>query len=350
MSVPVRWLLRGTPKSASSRLHGYLIHDCLRRHCRRQIDSEIILRPPVWLSGCPWPASLVHEFAAASAGSVVVMQKLVGLEFASLPGLVRGSGGATLYVHCDLDPENPLPFLCDSIVVPSTALTDWYRDRGAANVRIIPDPSEFAWPRLPAREPRWSGLTIGWVGHRKNWDSLLELRSMLAEDEFRDFCLITISNHPDADLAWSIPRVREQLPRYDLAVLPDADRADAAYKSANRLVMMMAAGVPVIAARLEAYEEVLGRYPCGFLYNSSEELRCCLRRLRDPCLRAAFAISGHEAANTQYSLAAAVRQWVELFQALPLAALPSGFGQRRRLNRAVLGSELQMMRLATFCG
>jgi hypothetical protein len=231
---------------------------------------------------------------------------------------LRGTGACTVYVQSDYDPANAVPFLCDAVVCSSEYLANFYRTHGAANVSYIPDPAEF-W-RKPdegtATRPVERNLALCWIGHPGNWETLAPIRQILAETEFSDIRLVTVSSHPEADVPWSLAAVQDVVNRCDLAVVPTGKGAQAFSKSSNRVIMFMAAGVPVIAGRIPAYEEVIEHGLNGYLADTLEEYRMALRALRDPEARRRVAHRAYDSVNAEYTIDSITHRWLELFRSL----------------------------------
>ena len=308
----VFWLLRGSHNIASSRLQGYLIHQELRKHYPKVIDSQLILAPPFWIDIVPWTTKMYDDFVEISKGQIVIMQKMFGDKFVDLAKKIRNKGGVVIFVHCDLDEQNKVPFFCNTLIVPSTKLAEWYKKRGLKNVRIINDPIEHLWQKPLKVKNNSKSLTIGWIGHSNNWPSLNEIRSVLEEEHFFDFNLITISDHVDADVKWTLESVQKTIVDFDIAVVPIIKSNDVDVKSSNRITMFMGAGIPVIAGDLHAYREVIQNGINGYVFNSRDELKEQLTILRDPKIRLNIGVKGFSTVQKTFSLKKITEKWVEV--------------------------------------
>jgi hypothetical protein len=348
------WLLRGDRSVASSRFQGYLIHHQLVRSARGAFKSRILLAPPHYLASEPWTSVERDLLASASRGAIVVLQKMFGPTMAALPHLIREAGGKTVFVHCDYEPDNEIPMACDVVVTPSTALAAEYVARGCRQVVVIPDPAEIVWPTPVAGSKDTTFLTIGWIGSSGNWKTLDDLRAILSEDEFDDFRLVTVSDHPNADERWSLRAVARIMPRFDLAVVPVGSTNQYRVKSANRVALFMAAGVPVIAGRIPAYESVIAHGENGLLFSNREELRDCLRGLRSASKRRTVSSAAFEMARTQFTVAETTRRWrrllEELAQNLQTPTRQVAARKRQCLTELEWHSSLAMLTLAIRSG
>jgi len=308
----VYWLLRGDYNVASSRLQGYLIHSELNKYYHDKFVSEIILAPPFWLDTMPWTDEMYDEFAEITKGQIVVFQKMFGEKFIYLAQKIRDNNGIVIFVNCDLDEDNKVPFFCNTLVVPSTNLANWYKSRGLKDVRIIDDPIENLWDNPRCHGENSNFLNIGWVGHKNNWQSLEDLKIVLGESEFSDIKLITVSNHKEADVKWSLENVNKTLHRFDIAVIPIKKSQEVDIKSSNRLTLFMGAGIPVIAGNLNSYEEIIRQGINGYIFTSREELRQQLRALRNPILRLRIGKAGFITVKESHSIKNITAKWIDL--------------------------------------
>ena len=340
---PIAWLLYGDRSLASSRLQGYLIDDELRA---RGFRSRVAVAPPFPVKDVPWPVE-AHGAAARVLGAhVVVFQKLGGRRAEALRDALAAAGAATVYVHCDDEPANELPLRCDAIVCSSRHLARCYEDRGAHTVTTIPDPAE-AWiePEAVNGTPKHPGrLRLVWIGYRRSWETVDRLRKLLAGRGLDDYELVTVSNHPDADVQWSPEAERSIVAEADIGVVPVRSDSSALAKSSNRVVALMAQGLPVVADRLPAYEEVIVDGANGFLCDGVDDWVRALEALRSAEVRRQVARAGRESIDPRFRLSTIVDEWIDVFQRVaPAAAAPAEASSReeRRL-RAFLHAEAEL--------
>ena len=125
------------------------------------------MAPPFPMRDVPWPWDMHWRLSQLVQQSVVVLQKLRGPRAESLVRTLKAGGATTVYVHCDYEPDNPLPYLCDVIVCASQYLVDFYRRNGADRVYCIPDPAEFWCERhdITARPLLPGKVHLCWYGH-----------------------------------------------------------------------------------------------------------------------------------------------------------------------------------------
>lgn len=317
MSEPLRanWILGGDASIATTRLHGLML---LRPLAQLGVRTRVLSQPPFPLMDAPWPQGRQEQVARLVAGEIVVFQKLRGPNAVALAERLRAAGSATVFVHGDYEPDNPVVVRCDTFVGSSRRLADFWRARGAADVHYIPDPAEWWCERSEIDgAPREPGVVrLAWMGHRANWETLAPLRALLAESEFRDFRLLTVANHPEADVAWSPQAIRQAVASSDVGVVSTRTPPVSTVKSSNRVVQFMAAGKPVIADRIPSYEEVVREGETGFLCDSAEDWRAALRELRDPERRRTVATAAWDTVDPDYRVERIARRWVEVFSSL----------------------------------
>ena len=313
----VVWLIHGDYRAAGARLQAYHVHQGLRR---RGINSWLLQAPLFRNRGIVkdvvWSNDDQDRLAqVAKHRLIVIIHKLRGVNTERLIAVTQKSGAKIIYTQCDLNPHVAAPLSCDAIVCPSQRLAAYYRDKGAGRVEYIMDPVE--WWNCPNTIPISTvrrGLSVCWVGHRDNWHTLDPLRNLLSEPEFRDMRLVTISDHADADIPWSLKNVREAVPKCDLAVVPSGSGDRYQVKSSNRVALFMAAGLPLIAGRIESYEELITPGWNGFLAAGLDEYRDALRQLRDPEVRDQLRCNAYEYASGRFHIEHNIDAWVSLLE------------------------------------
>ncbi|MGH8019348.1 MAG: methyltransferase domain-containing protein [Opitutaceae bacterium] len=320
----IHWFLWASRATASARLQGHYIHEHLSR---AGVSSHLVLTPPVMLTDTPWHWEKNSQMIRLVRDGIAVFVKLRGAGTEQLMKNLREAGAWVVYVDCDLEPRHRTGFAADVVVCPTPALAAHYREGGAADVRVIPDVVDY-WIQpeaLRSRNVEKRKLTAGWVGSAGNWPALESVRAILSEPEFADFSLLTISDHPGADIVWRLEEMPANLARMDLAIIPTAGDASAKAKSNNRLTLFMAAGVPVIAGRIPAYEAIVREGVNGFHAGTDDEFRTALRKLRDPAARSKIAVQAYADAQNRFSREVVGNQWRALFDELAAHPKPHGW-------------------------
>jgi len=335
----VNWVLFDGRTLASSRLQGHAIHDFL---VQQGHPSRLLSTPPFPLRDAPWRGRAAATVAELAAGQVVVLQKLGGRRTEELLRALRDRGAAVVYAAADLEPENELPLRCDAVVCSSRLLAEHWRAAGA-NAIEIPEPADF-W-----LNPDGSGASPGrvrlcWIGHRKNWGTLEPIRRLLREPAFAGYELVTVSNHYEADVQWSLDAARAALAAAEVGIVPTRDDELARYASTNRVVQVMAAGRPVVAGRIPPYEELIVDGENGFLCATDDEWRAALEALADSARRLELARSGWDSVRPRFHVEAVGARWLDVFERLGGMSPPP----RSRLAEARLRAQVLAAARATY--
>lgn len=109
-------------------------------------------------------------------------------------------------------------------------------------------------------------------------------------------------------LAWNAGGVYDAMEQADIGIIPietDTDKGAVEgwkVKSENRLTLMMAMGLPVIATPIPAYEPVVRQGQNGFLARNKSEWLRYLSALRDPTLRRSIGEHARKTALPAYSM------------------------------------------------
>lgn len=311
----VRWFLSGDKSVASSRYQGYAIHEYLRSRGR---DSLLVFAPALPQPELPWTQKQIEAAARALRDTVVVLQKMRGSQAELLVRYLKQTGAATVYIESDLEPSRQhVALTCDAVICPSRQLANHFADKGAKAVWYIPDSPDLGTRivRHPCHSTNDKNLRLCWIGHPANLRALDSLKSLLQLPEFADFDLVTVTNHPDATVSWSLRNVQRVLREVDIGVVPVGDDERATLKSSNRVVRFMAAGVPVIAADIPSYREVIEHGRTGYLCRTSEDWLRALRELRDPRRRQIIVEKAYETAES-FTLPAIAEQYWQAFHSI----------------------------------
>ena len=109
-------------------------------------------------------------------------------------------------------------------------------------------------------------------------------------------------------IAWDADGVYDAMQHADIGIIPvETDPARGALwrwqvKSENRLTLMMAMGLPVVATPIPAYEPVIRQGQNGYLANNKAEWLSQLSALRDPNLRQSIGHWARQTALDAYSM------------------------------------------------
>jgi len=196
-------------------------------------------------------------------------------------------GVKTVFLLCDLV-ETPMIHAVDHVIVTSQALATWVYKQFGVMAEVIDDAIEI--PENFRAEGSVAGLPTGvWVGSRDNWGGISRIASVIKSCGLDKIMkIVTISDHEEATVAWSQQNVLEYCRYADFSLLPVDDTLRASVKSSNRLSMFLSMGLPVLAERTSAYEELAARTG-GVVFASSDEEWChAIENILEPHCRAAL--------------------------------------------------------------
>lgn len=109
---------------------------------------------------------------------------------------------------------------------------------------------------------------------------------------------------------WRVDTVGDHLAAADIGIIPVETSEPAApgtivpdwqTKSENRLTLLMAAGLPVIASPVPSYEDVIVQGKNGFIARSLDDWRLCFQLLRDPDARETIGRAARETVLDRFS-------------------------------------------------
>lgn len=303
--LKIGWVISNNREWASSRLQGYLIHEWL---ISRGYASEILCEnfndiPSVWS----------REFFSAAlklrkSGCDVIVFEGGEWPMTQLSRLWRRWGKKSVGVRCD-----PIPGDFDSAYDLTIVPTDDLRQAlGITRAKVIDDSVEVREDQFKRSYAAPSRLRVAWVGHQNYGHYITELIARLKTnpaiaDAF-DFELISKGSF--ATRQWSEATVVDDILSCDLAMIPIPDGAWFQTKSSNRLILMMALGMPTVATAIPSYLRV-ARDEEDLLFASSEEdITDRLIRLKDASLREAIGRHARRTVATTYSMDNIGPQWL----------------------------------------
>lgn len=282
---------------------------------------------------------------------VIVFQKVYGPSVEALAKLLSASGIKTIFSVCDVV-EAGMCFATDATVVVTDYLKYLYPKELHDKIYVVHDGIEqpeiykksvrdsiFSPPdrmravivtsaslgRLPGYLQRPDWLTITVVGRysarRDRWQRFREARWNIFSQETLSHQLAAIGFYSNRGIVleqWNPFSVYDILIASDIGIIPvysnESDSADAEWrvKSENRLTMMMAIGLPVIAYPIPSYESVIVTGRNGFLAKSTREWSDYLWALRNPVLRKTIGDAARLSVIDTYSKQEQARKFIEV--------------------------------------
>ena len=319
-------------------------------------DTQIAYEPE---QGIETP-KLSHLMPALiSAGyDILVFQKVHGQDVEQAVELASNAGIRTLFIVCDLvdpamahmtdatavvtdylrslyptDLHPKIHVVHDGIERPELHKSQYSDNRGSATraLRAILVTSADL-DRLPVLEspPNWLNVDI--VGR---YPPIQDKRARFREDRWQ-FARLTgigeklaflrfLTNRRIRRLPWSPAEVYEQMLLADIGIIPiDTNpphipgHAAPSWKvkSENRLTMMMALGLPVVATPIPSYEPVIQHGVNGFLARTRREFLECLETLRDPVVRREVGKQARLSVLPRYSIEEQARKLIDVLASL----------------------------------
>lgn len=263
-----------------------------------------------WLRGRGYRSAIITPERIAEVDTVIFSRHYTWEEHA-LMRMARQSGKRVILDICEDLFELSFPAFipmiaeADVVICCSHVLAEKAREFNRS-VFVIEDAVESDFS-LDCSYDRTARLRVAWMGMGGNVHHAEALRPMIEE---LDYELITIHEHPSADIPWAMDTWMQVLLTCDIAIAPIDPELQPA-KSNNRLCNYMALGLPTIAAPLDAYTRIIRNGENGFIAHSPVEWRMALERLRDPEARRRIGRGGKESARG-FDLDTIAGRWLEL--------------------------------------
>lgn len=309
--------------------------------------------------------------AVAQGLQAVIFQKVHGDSAMAQALQLRAQGIATLFMVCD----HVLPQMvqaCDLTVTVCSFLRSLYPAALQARIRVVHDgierpdcqareqgrgrgswlkplravlvsgapPANFGALGLPPAWARWECVSAYPARTLQRWRAHWQLQRRLPA--LQRLAHRRLLRHPQVRfLPWSEEGVYARLAAADLGLIPTPLQEQAEpdglapmwqRKSENRLTLMMAMGLPVVAGPVPAYLEVIEQGRNAYVARTGPEWRAALQALRDPDHRREVGARARATVLERYSrqrqaelLLAALRELPQARPARSAASLsPSG--------------------------
>jgi len=201
-----------------------------------------------------------------------------------------------------------------AVAAGNRSLLDW------ANSGLSPGAKAFLVPTSidierwhPGSAPHEGPLTLGWIGTHTTVSYLHQLEPVFAALKARhpELRLRTIGARFDLpgwdveSVPWSLAGEVEALHGIDIGLSPLPDTDWARGKCGLKLLQYMAVGLPAVASRVGAHNEIAEGGEGALLADSVDEwVEGISRLVRDPDARAALGASGRKRVVERYSIEA----------------------------------------------
>ena len=206
------WVFVGTRNIASSRIHGYRIHDKL---VELGFSSHILFEPNKWTDKFMFRGLENIVLNGLKKGDTLILQKVKDPAYLNLLLSLKQKGVKLGFIDCDLPlPDYYLGYF-DFIVCPSNYLKNIYLENGFTNVIHIPDTPEVY--RMPESKLRDAGVKVVWFGNSTNgqWKNVEFIKNALEVYSFR---FDSVSDHADATIKWNA-NAFDVISTYDISLI-----------------------------------------------------------------------------------------------------------------------------------
>lgn len=303
-SPRVYWFLAGPRELASSRLHGYTVHEYLKQ-CGW--ETEIIVRPLHLLPDFPIKIKTMQRLGAIMAGDVAIFQKLAGPITREAIRILSDRGVITVFVDCDFPPKWEEAKHASYVVCSSRYLAQQYKHSLRNEVAIITEPFEASAPPTkrdgPIRRLAWFGA----MDMMKQVE-IAAIKALLAR-HLPHIELEIITGNPKSGIRWNAGDAWKRIAACDAVVLTGTYLPTSSSKSPNRAVQAMALGVPVMAFPTPANRQLIRHGRNGFLCSADTDWISAVRSLNDSSVRNSIAKVAYRHVSRFFSLHIAGNQW-----------------------------------------
>lgn len=313
MPYKIGWVLTGDYQLASSRLQGYRIHEYLLKHGHQSHIVAINFGKHEHRYSLAFFTSLIRIIQ--NNFDVIIFQKPGWMMF-KMSELLRLNGIKTIAIQCDPfrgDYENYF----DSTIVTTAALK---KTLDLPSALVIDDMIEVP-PDVFKRSYRQTSkkLKIGWIGQGTGPSGkkliLPFIEELISSPELKDKVeFITISKGEWATHQWSIDSVYTNLCKCDLAIIPLSDDNWSKAKSSNRLTMLMALGIPVIASPVESYLKIASHKENCFIARDTDEFIAYISQCRSQPIREHVGKTARNYVLSHYAPDIMGKKWVSAIQ------------------------------------
>lgn len=289
--LSVGWILNGSREVASARIMGDNVHEYLQS---RGVFSKVLFRPQTRITSRLQLARSQHDEILNHNINVLVIVKLDnGRNLGYLIAQCRKLGIRVVYAVCD-EPAPRMLAASDAVIATSEAFLDVIPRKHHDKLHIVFDGYEHDATRQKAHSPErklklclltnhvWDavpcipelpdGVSLKIIGPGPDILSTSFRRSRVFRDSPFDFEYVTWNEHTVIDEILSCDAGIIPWPAIDPAVR---------LKSANRLVLFMSLGLPVIASPVPSYLPIVRPGENGFIANEASGWMACIRQLRD---------------------------------------------------------------------
>lgn len=243
-----------------------------------------------------------HGYEVADEGDIVVFSK----PSKNTPEHIRICGDTPSVVDICDDHFDRWPHYAEScrratrITCPTPVMADRIKAATGKEATVIADPYE-----VDAGKPHGNGSRFIWFGHQCNLPAMSRLFPMLDGIDLR---IVTGPNDQVPHRQWSLEALNQELALANVALFPTLPGHE--YKSPNRLVNALRAGVFAICEDHPAYREFSSFVWVGDVAGAFQWLRAFSDEINDRVSEAQNYIEG------KYAPEIIGKQWSDLFASI----------------------------------
>lgn len=308
----IRWFLVGDENVGSARIAGINLDRGMKS---LGYDSEIVSKPAVYLPDIVGEQSLFDSLLKGPK-SYFIFQKVCGERTLAFARDAKAKGHRIVFTAGDWY-ETEMYRVADAVIVSSPVMQQMVRTRYfRENVHYIDDALELMLSESKDHKPNET-LSLGWFG---NYTKLKYCMSVFKKFSDKKTSLFTVSNTKSASycmgaetgIPWEVKKLEKVLLNsVDVFINPIELSVKASVKSANRVTLAMALGIPVVTTPLPTYELVIKHGENGFFAESDEDWRYAINYLRDWQNRKKIGESCLKKVRKEFCLEAIVKKYIE---------------------------------------
>jgi glycosyltransferase involved in cell wall biosynthesis len=308
----VGWILNGGRETASSRIMGDNVHEHLTA---RGLYSKLLFRPDARItSRLQLAREQCDEMLRHNINILAIVKLDNGHNLDYLLGRCRKMGIKVVYAVCDR-PSPRMLAAADAVIANSEEFRTVIPRKHHHKLHVVFDGYEHD-PALRKKHHDRRALTLCLVTNQV-WDAVpcipelpegVSLKIIgpgpeILAGSFRGSRVFRDSPFPFTYVPWSEETAVAEILECDAGIIPWPNVGAAErLKSANRLVLFMSLGMPVIASPVPSYLPLVRTGENGFIARRPDEWRDCIRLLRDdPSRRLALGEAARQDVVDRYS-------------------------------------------------
>jgi glycosyltransferase involved in cell wall biosynthesis len=211
-------------------------------------------------------------------------------------------------IDCDLPMAQEIGKVVDHVICTSKVLQGRYLEKDVKASFIEDSPELYFNSRIKKKNET---LKCFWFGYNtsQKWNEVLWLEHLFKDDRLSKWELVTISNHPNANIQWT-PDFLEALKSADVIALPViSDDEESSVKSANRLLQSMALSLPVICSSLPSYTDIITQGKDAIICLSHDEWIEAFQKLEEEKIREQIGKSAY-LTSVKFSIDKTSLEWI----------------------------------------